>query len=153
LTFDFGTAGGLSGTTTFSGNTSTLAAQVKDGHGVVGLSSESFDTTGTLQLTYSDGETKAGPQLALASFQDESNLQMIQGNLYLQPLTQTAQIGRPSSTVFGKIDGGSLEMSNVDLTQELADMIVIQRGYQASSRVMTVSSDMLQQLYDSTRGG
>jgi len=39
----------------------------------------------------------------------------------------------------------------VDLTQELADMIVIQQGYQASSRVMTVSSDMLQQLYDSTR--
>jgi len=153
LTFNFGTAGGLSGTTAFLGNPSTLAAQVKDGHGVVGLSSESFDTTGTLQLTYSDGETKAGPQLALASFQDESNLQMIQGNLYLQPLTQTAQVGRPSSTVFGKIDGGSLEMSNVDLTQELADMIVIQRGYQASSRVMTVSSDMLQQLYDSTRGG
>ncbi|MGO4502577.1 MULTISPECIES: flagellar basal-body rod protein FlgF [unclassified Dyella] len=153
LTFNFGTAGGLSGTTTFAGTTSTLAAQVKDGHGVVGLSSESFDTTGTLQLAYSDGETKAGPQLALATFQDESNLQMIQGNLYLQPQTQIAQVGRPSSTVFGKIDGGSLEMSNVDLTQELADMIVIQRGYQASSRVMTVSSDMLQQLYDSTRGG
>ncbi|XRD81711.1 flagellar hook-basal body complex protein [Dyella halodurans] len=153
LAFSFGTAGGLSGTTTFSGTASTLAAQVKDGHGVVGLSSESFDTTGTLQLAYADGETKAGPQLALATFQDESSLQMIQGNLYLQPQTQIAQVGRPSSTVFGKIDGSSLEMSNVDLTQELADMIVIQRGYQASSRVMTVSSDMLQQLYDSTRGG
>ncbi|ULU23717.1 flagellar hook protein FlgE [Dyella terrae] len=153
LTFNFGTAGGLSGTTTFSGGTATLAAQVKDGHGVVGLSSESFDSTGTLQLSYADGETKQGPQLALATFQDESSLTMIQGNLYLQPQTQTAQIGKPSSTVFGKIDGSSLEMSNVDLTQELADMIVIQRGYQASSRVMTVSSDMLQQLYDSTRGG
>jgi flagellar hook protein FlgE len=77
---------------------------------------------------------------------------MIQGNLYLQPQTQVAQIGRPSSSIFGKIDGSSLEMSNVDLTQQLAEMIVIQRGYQASSRVMTVSSDMLQQLYDSTRG-
>jgi flagellar hook protein FlgE len=153
LAFDFGTAGGLSGTTSFSGSSSTLAAKVKDGHGVVGLSSQSFDTTGTLQLTYSDGETKAGPQLALASFQDESSLQMIQGNLYLQPQTQIAQVGRPGSSVFGKIDGSSLEMSNVNLTQELADMIVIQRGYQASSRVMTVSSDMLQQLYDSTRGG
>lgn len=152
LSFNFGTAGGLSGTTAFAGSSSTLAAQVSDGHGVVGLSSESFDTTGTLQLSYSDGETKAGPQLALATFQDESSLQMIEGNLYLQPQNQVAQIGRPGSSVFGKIDGGSLEMSNVDLTQELADMIVIQRGYQASSRVMTVSSDMLQQLYDSTRG-
>jgi flagellar hook protein FlgE len=44
-------------------------------------------------------------------------------------------------------------MSNVDLTQELADMIVIQRGYQASSRVMTVTNSMLQDLYDSTRSG
>ena len=52
---------------------------------------------------------------------------------------------------FGPIEGGSLEQSNVDLTQELADMIVIQRGYQASSHAMTISSDMLQQLYDSTR--
>lgn len=153
LSFDFGTPGSLSGTTNFAGGASSLAAQVKDGHGVVGLTSENFDATGTLQLGYSDGETKTGPQLALATFQDESNLQMIQGNLYLQPQTQIAQVGRPGSTVFGKIDGGSLEMSNVDLTQELADMIVIQRGYQASSRVMTVSSDMLQQLYDSTRGG
>jgi len=152
LTFDFGTAGGLSGTTAFSGITATLAAQVKDGRGVVGVSSQVFDTAGTLQLTYSDGETKSGPQLALATFPDESSLQMIQGNLYLQPKTQIAQIGRPGQTIFGKIEGGSLEMSNVDLTQELANMIVIQRGYQASSRVMTVSSDMLEQLYDSTRG-
>ncbi len=152
ISLNFGTPGGFSGATTFSGMASSLAAQVKDGHGVVGLSSWAFDSSGVLQLTYSDGETKAGPQLALASFEDESHLQAIQGNLYLPPKIQIAQIGRPNTDVFGTIDGGSLEMSNVDLTQELADMIVIQRGYQASSRVMTVSSDMLQQLYDSTRG-
>ena len=55
--------------------------------------------------------------------------------------------------MFGKIAGGSLEMANVDLTQEFADMIIIQRGYQASSRVMTVSNEMIEQLYNSTRGG
>ena len=44
-------------------------------------------------------------------------------------------------------------MSNVDLTQEFADMIIIQRGYQASSRVMSVSNEMLDQLYNSPRGG
>jgi flagellar hook protein FlgE len=152
ITFNFGTPNGLSGATSFSGTTGSIAAQVADGHAVVGVSSESFDATGTLQFTYADGETKAGPQLALASFQDENSLQMIQGNLYMPPQNQNAQIGRPNTTVFGQIEGSSLEMSNVDLTQELADMIVIQRGYQASSRVMTVSSDMLQQLYDATRG-
>jgi flagellar hook protein FlgE len=152
VTLNFGTAGGLSGTTSFAGTASSLAASVADGHAVVGISSEAFDASGTLQLTYSDGKTKAGPQLASASFPDESSLQMIQGNLYLSPQGQGAQVGRPNTTTFGQIEGRSLEMSNVDLTQELADMIVIQRGYQASSRVLTVSNDMLQQLYDSTRG-
>lgn len=152
VVFNFGTPGSLSGATGISGVTTNLAAKVQDGHGVIGISSESFDTNGILQLTYADGSTHAGPQLALASFPDEGSLKEIQGNLYLPPQNQTAQIGRPATDIFGKIDGSSLEMSNVDLTQELADMIVLQRGYQASSRVMTVSSDMLQQLYDSTRG-
>jgi flagellar hook protein FlgE len=152
ITFNFGTPNGLSGATSFSGAAGSIAAQVADGHAIVGVSSEAFDASGTLQFTYSDGEKKAGPQLALASFQDEGSMQMIQGNLYMPPQNQNAQIGRPNTTIFGQIEGSSLEMSNVDLTQELADMIVIQRGYQASSRVMTVSSDMLQQLYDATRG-
>jgi flagellar hook protein FlgE len=151
IEFNFGTPGGQSGATGISGDTTSLAAQVQDGHGVIGISSESFDTNGVLQLTYADGSTHAGPQLALASFPDEASLQQLQGNLYLPPANQSVQIGRPNQNVFGQIEGSSLEMSNVDLTQELADMIVIQRGYQASSRVMTVSSDMLQQLYDSTR--
>jgi flagellar hook protein FlgE len=151
IVFNFGTPGSLSGATGITGSNTTLAAQVQDGHGVIGISSESFDTNGVLQLTYADGSTHAGPQLALASIPDENSLQEIQGNLYLPPAGQTVQIGRPGQNIFGQIEGSSLEMSNVDLTQELADMIVIQRGYQASSRVMTVSSDMLQQLYDSTR--
>ncbi len=152
IDFDFGAANGLSGVTSFSGVPSDLSASVKDGHGVVGISSESFDINGVLQLVYSDGETKAGPQFALASFQDESSMQLIQGNLYSEPQNQTAKIGKANTAGYGQIEGSSLEMSNVDLTKELADMIVIQRGYQASSRVMTVSSDMLQELYDSTRG-
>ena len=152
IVFNFGTPGSFSGATSVSGEAASLAANVQDGHGVIGLNSQSFDTNGVLQLTYADGETKAGPQLALASFDDESSLQTIQGNLYLPPQNQVANVARAGTGALGKIQGGSLEMSNVDLTQELADMIVIQRGYQASSRVMTVSSDMLQQLYQSTQG-
>jgi flagellar hook protein FlgE len=152
VVFNFGTPGSFSGATAITGDASSLAANVQDGHGIIALNSQSFDTNGVLQLTYADGETKAGPQLALASFDDESSLQAIQGNLYLPPQNQVANVARAGTGVLGKIEGGSLEMSNVDLTQELADMIVIQRGYQASSRVMTVSSDMLQQLYQSTQG-
>jgi len=152
IIFNFGAPSSLSGATSIPGEPSSVAAKVQDGHGVIGLTNESFDTKGVLQLTYADGETKAGPQLALATFPDESSLQAIQGNLYLPPQNQAVTVGRAGSGALGQIEGSSLEMSNVDLTRELADMIVIQRGYQASSRVMTVSSDMLQQLYQSTQG-
>ena len=152
IVFNFGAPSSLSGATSIVGVPASGAAKVQDGHAVIGLNNESFDTNGVLQLTYADGETKAGPQLALASFPDESSLESTQGNLYLPPQNQVATVGRAGSRALGQIEGSSLEMSNVDLTKELADMIVIQRGYQASSRVMTVSSDMLQQLYESTQG-
>jgi flagellar hook protein FlgE len=152
ITFNFGTPGSLSGATSLAGTATSLAAQVVDGNAPVGLSSESFNTDGVLELTYANGQTVAGPQLALASFTNEAAMQMIQGNLLLAPQNEIAQMGTGNSGTFGQIEGSSLEMSNVNLTQELADMIVIQRGYQASSRVMTVASDMLQQLYDATQG-
>jgi flagellar hook protein FlgE len=153
VVFNFGTAGSLSGATDIQGSTTNIAAQVQNGNGVIGLSSEAFNTDGVLQLTYANGTTQAGPQLALASFPDESSLQTSQGNLYLAPPGQVAQVGQPGTGVFGQIEGSSLEMSNVNLTQELADMIVLQRGYQASSQVMNVASEMLQQLYSSMQGG
>jgi flagellar hook protein FlgE len=149
IVFNFGTPGSLSGATDIQGTTTNIAAQVQNGNGVIGLSSEAFNTEGVLQLTYANGTTQAGPQLALASFPDESSLQSIQGNLYLAPSGQVAQIGQPNTGSLGQIEGSSLEMSNVNLTQELADMIVLQRGYQASSQVMNVASQMLQQLYSS----
>jgi flagellar hook protein FlgE len=151
IDFDFGTPGGIGGATELPGTPSGLTARAADGHPQIGTASRTFDQNGILQITYTDGEKKAGPQLALASFDDESSLQMLNGRLFAQPPNQTAIIGKPNVGQFGQTIGGSLEMSNVDLTQELADMIVIQRGYQASSHVMTISGDMLQQLYDSTR--
>jgi flagellar hook protein FlgE len=153
VVFDFGTPGGISGATELPGTPSSMTAHPADGHPEIGTSSRTFDQNGVMQLTYTDGEKKAGPQLALASFDDESSLQLLNGRLFAQPPNQTAKIGKPNAGAFGQVAGGSLEMSNVDLTQELADMIVIQRGYQASSHVMTISGDMLQQLYDSTRSG
>ena len=153
VALDFGTPGALDGASSLSGLATTLAAKVVDGHGVLGVTDLSFDENGVLQLVYSQSEKRQGPQLALASFPNESALQMAGGRLLSGSTTSDAEIGRPGQGRFGRISGGSLEMSNVDLTQEFADMIIIQRGYQASSRVMTVSNEMLQQLYDSTRGG
>lgn len=153
VTLNFGAPGTLSGSTSYSGVASNLVASPKDGHAVVGIASMSFDQNGVLQIKYSDQETKQGQRIALAAFPDETSLQSVDGRLYEGAPNQPRQVGGAGEGVFGKLTGGSLEMSNVDLTQELADMIVIQRGYQANSRVMTVTNEMLQQLYDSTRGG
>lgn len=153
ITLSFGTPGALDGMTSLSGMGSNPAARVDDGHGVLAVTDLKFDEKGVLRLTYSLSEKREGPQIALAVFANESALEMTGGRFVAGAALAGSEIGRPGEGRFGRIAGGSLEMSNVDLTQEFADMIIIQRGYQASSRVMTVSNEMLEQLYNSTRGG
>jgi len=153
VALSFGTAGSFTGTTQINGGASNIGGKVADGHGVIGISGYSFDDTGTLQLTYADGEKKTGPTLALADVADEQELQLHGGALYTAPARLDVTYGKGTDAAFGSITGGSLESSNVDLTRELTEMIIVQRGYQASSRVLTVTDAMLQQLYSSTGGG
>lgn len=153
ITFSIGTPGALDGMTSLSGLPSNLTSRVMDGHGVLGITDMKFNERGVLEFIYSTSERRNGPQIALATFPNESSLQLDGGRLISGATVSERQIGRPTNSGFGRIAGGSLEMSNVDLTQEFADMIIIQRGYQASSRVMSVSNEMLEQLYNSTRGG
>lgn len=153
ITIDFGTPAALNGMTSLSGMSSNLSAKVDDGHGVLAVNDVKFDEKGILQLTYSQTERRSGAQLALAIFPNESTLHLSGGRLISGATVVEREVGRPGEGRFGRIAGGSLEMSNVDLTREFGDMIIIQRGYQASSRVMTVSNEMIEQLYNSTRGG
>lgn len=153
IVFNFGTAGALDGMTSLSSAANSLTSRVTDGHGVLGVNGFQFNEKGVLQLVYSASERRDGPQIALATFPNESDLVLEGGRLISGATVNERVIGRPTQSGFGRIAGGSLEMSNVDLTQEFADMIIIQRGYQASSRVMSVSNEMLEQLYNSTRGG
>ncbi|WP_434990849.1 flagellar hook-basal body complex protein [Xanthomonas melonis] len=153
IALGFGTPGTFTGTTSLSGLTDSLTATVEDGSPVLGINALAFDSKGVLQVTYSSTEKRQGAQLALAAFQSESTLELSSGRMLSDVDNQRSELGRAGSSVFGSIQGGSLEMSNIDLTQEFADMLIIQRGYQASSRVMTVSNEMIEQLYNSTRGG
>jgi flagellar hook protein FlgE len=152
ITLDFGAPGTSQGLTSLSGVSSNGTATA-DGRGQLGITTVSFDESGVLQFRYSSTETRQGQQLALASFISESALELQNGRLISNADALRSEIGRARTSVFGKVQGGSLEMSNIDLTQEFADMLIIQRGYQASSRVMTVSNEMIEQLYNSTRGG
>lgn len=153
VTFDFGTPGAFQGTTHLQGISNNISGTVADGRPVLGITTLSFDDKGVLQLTYSANEKRQGARLALASFYSESLLELRSGRLISDADAQRSGLGRAGEGVFGRVQGGSLEMSNIDLTQEFADMLIIQRGYQASSRVMTVSNEMIEQLYNSTRGG
>ncbi|MDQ1120662.1 MULTISPECIES: flagellar hook-basal body complex protein [Pseudoxanthomonas] len=145
----FGTPGTFSGATSLPGLSSSLTATVADGRPTQGISGLSFDEAGALKISYGDGEDKRGPRLALAAFLNESSLRMDAGRLISNVDARTRTLGYAGEGALGKIQGKSLEMSNVDLTQEFADMLIIQRGYQASSRVMTVSNEMVEQLYNS----
>lgn len=150
FTVDFGQ--GQTGIIAKAGASKSVTASKIDGRAEVGLTSFNFDEKGILHLIYGS-ENVAGEQVAVAGFSDESALQYASGSLFRSPLGQQAVIGRPGENAFARIKAGSLELSNVDLTQEFGDMLVFQRGYQASSRVMTVSNEMIEQLYNSSRGG
>lgn len=153
VSLDFGTPGAFNGATRLTGIAASLKAQAPDGHPLLGVTGLSFDDQGVMQLIYSSSEKREGPQIALATFPSDRALEMVGGRLIAGTSVAGREIGRPGAGSLGHIAGSSLEMSNVDLNQEFADMIIIQRGYQANSRVMTVSNEMIEQLYNSTRGG
>ncbi|WP_273047470.1 flagellar basal-body rod protein FlgF [Pseudoalteromonas sp.] len=153
VSFNLGDAGSFGqSTSTDTGTTSTLSGAVQDGSAVASLRSIDFKSDGSLSLTYTNGETQTGPALALAHFKDESVLRLAGGSLFEATSQSGMVIGKAGTGSLGTIQGKSIELSNVDLSREFADMIVIQRGYQASSRLLNVSNQLLEQLYESTRG-
>jgi flagellar hook protein FlgE len=101
---------------------------------------------------FSNGLNQIIGQLALANFVNPSGLQRVGQNLFIPSANSgTAQIGTAGTSGRGSIAAGYLEMSNVDLAQQFTDMIVAQRGFQANSRVITTSDEMLQDLVNLKR--
>jgi len=91
-------------------------------------------------------------QIAVANFSNDAGLENIGNNFYRETGNSgAASVGEAGSTGRGTIVPGAVEMSNVDLSQEFTDMIVAQRGFQANSRVITVSDSLLQELIDLKR--
>ncbi|MCW8877930.1 MAG: flagellar basal-body rod protein FlgF [Kangiellaceae bacterium] len=152
VTLNFGTANTPDGATSTSGASTQIGATVEDGFPLSGLIGVSFDTKGQLQLLYSNGDTHDGPQIALAHFTNEQDLQQIDGAYFKAQENNQPTIGHADENLFGQVVGSSLELSNVDLAKEFADMIIVQRGYQASSRAMNIANQLVEQLYESTRG-
>jgi flagellar hook protein FlgE len=144
LTFDFST-----NVTSFSaGTTSTLALQKQDGYGAGSLTNTALDAEGYVVATYSNGQTVKGARLALAKFDSDLNLVEVGGNNFVNGNSSSVHYGYASANSFGKLTPGSVEGSNVDMAQEFSNLIVMQRGYQAASHVISTANDMIQDLFD-----
>jgi len=92
----------------------------------------------------SDGTTQAGGQLLLSRFPNPGGLKALGGNLYQQTdASGQAEVGPPDQAGFGSIQQGYLEMSNVNVVQEMVNMIVAQRAYEINSKSIQSSDQML----------
>ena len=140
-------------TTASATNGSLANASIGAGRMVGNMSGLSIQNDGKIYATYDNGQSKLIAQIAVARFANAAGLQKEGDNLYSS--TQNSGdfdgIGVDITSDGGYMTPGELEMSNVDLSTELTGMIVTQRGFQANSRIITVSDTMLEELVNLKR--
>lgn len=155
ITLDFaGTSFGnepIEGVTQF-GEAFTTKAFYQDGFGMGVLEDYAVGEDGIVQGVYSNGQTRSLSRVALALFANPQGLVKV-GDTAFETSANSGlpQIVSPTEGGAGKISGGNLEMSNVDLSEEFVRLIVAQRGFQANARVITTSDDVLQELINMKR--
>jgi flagellar hook protein FlgE len=116
------------------------------------IKSYSITGTGELQYVDSNGNNQTAAIIGLAKFANPAGLKKNGENLYLESTNSgTPDAGQPGQDGKGTLISNSLEMSNVDLAQEFTDMIITQRGFQANSKTITTSDQMLQELVNLKR--
>lgn len=144
ITLDF------SAMTQFDGET-TVAVD-KDGNTAGSLQSVSTDSSGTIVGSFSNGLKRNLAQVALATFNNPGGLTKSGTSLYSSSNNSgQVQINTAGSGGAGSLTPSSLEMSNVDLSEEFSNMIVTQRGFQANSKIITVSDEMIETLVNLKR--
>ena len=141
----------LSGVTQFGG-ASTVEATGQNGYALGSLQSFTLGNDGTITGVYSNGLRQALGQLCVASFNNPSGLEKAGNSSFrVGDNSGAAMIGLAGVAGRGVLNSGALEMSNVDLAEEFTGLIVAQRGFQANSRVITASDEILQDLVNLKR--
>ena len=136
----------LSGITGYA-DVNTLAVTAQNGHSAGTLDSWSMGADGTLIGSFSNGAKQALGRIVLAGFTNPGGLEKVGGSSYVATANSgAAVVGGPGTGGNGSVSAGSLEMSNVDLSQEFTNLIVAQRGFQANARIITTSDEVLQEL-------
>lgn len=142
----------FSGLTMYSADSSVKPISV-DGYSTGSLVTFNIGADGIITGIYSNGQQQPLGMLALASFENPAGLQKVGNNMFL-PTTNSGDFTkavRAGMGSVGTLNPGTLEMSNVDLFREFSDMIITQRGFQANSRIITTSDEMLQELVNLKR--
>ena len=123
-----------------------------DGAASGSLQQFQIDQYGSIVGLFSNSQKLVLGKIAVANFNNPSGLQKIGSTAFVESSNSgLPQIGSPDTGGRGQLLGSTLEMSNVDLAQEFTNMIIAQRGFQANSRVITTSDQMLQDLVDLKR--
>lgn len=134
----------FSGSTQF-GSKFGVNSIVQDGYAAGELAGFNIGTDGILQGRYTNGQTRTLGQVALANFANPQGLQSLGNNQWSEsPSSGAALVGQPGSSGLGILQSSATEDSNVDLTQELVNMIVAQRAYQANAQTIK-TQDAIQQ--------
>jgi flagellar hook protein FlgE len=142
---------GLAGLTQFGG-ANTITAPAQDGYALGSLQSFQLGNDGTIMGVYSNGLREPIGQLALASFNNPGGLEKAGSSSFrVGDNSGAAMVGLAGIGGRGVLNSGALEMSNVDLAEEFTGLIVAQRGFQANSRVITSSDEILQDLVNLKR--
>ena len=124
---------------------SGASATQQNGYSNGTLQSFTINSDGTIQGVFSNGQTTALGQIALATFPDTEALDHAGDNSFVETLNSGAPvIGAPGTGARGSITGGALEMSTVDIAKEFSNMIITQRGFEANARVVTTFDQVTQ---------
>jgi flagellar hook protein FlgE len=157
ISFDFGDdiassgATGLEGTTQF-GSTSTTSYLDQDGYSAGTLKSLTINEDGLMSGIFTNGQTKNIAQIVLAKFISQEGLIKQGNNLYAESYESGQPIvTAPGNSGTGQILSNTLELSNVDLAAEFVKMIIMQRGFQANSRMVSTSDELMTELVNLKR--
>lgn len=156
ISFDYGTGtaesgDGLDGTTQFASNFGVMHLS-QDGYPAGSLDNMIISENGIITGIFTNGQTRAIGQIALAKFIAPDRLAKLGRNLYSESFDSGQPIvGMADTSGLGRVLSNSLELSNVDLAEEFVKMISAQRGFQANSRIITTTDELLQELVNLKR--
>jgi flagellar hook protein FlgE len=145
LNISLGTIGSQVNTVTQNAARSSTKVNSQDGYTMGFLDTFKIDSSGMITGVYSNGTNRSLGQLAMASFANQGGLEKAGDNTYAESNNSgMANIGESGVAGKGTLLAGALEMSNVDLTEQFTDMIVTQRGFQASSKTIQTADTLLE---------